>query len=194
MLGFQALGKDALGELTTVSAGFAESGSFVVTGNTSLLSSTRVAGIGEFALTGQSASRVLSMRGEIGSFVHTGIAANLASDRRLVALPSILTYPKHFLFSALGELVLGGSSSSAQDTTFVLLANNVNFNIDNPLIAEQGEFVLTFVDGTLLSPIRPPNIRIFPRVAFGMRASGRGGGMVANASSGANMRARAFGG
>lgn len=194
MLGFQALGKIAIAELSTESAATSESGAFVVAGNAALFSLTRVSAVGGFTLSGQAASRVISLRASAGVFVETGRDAGLARGRRLVALPSVTTASGHFLFAPLGEFALGGGSVGSQSTTFAFVGNNVNFNIDNPLTAGRGLFVLTFIDGALIAVVRPPTIRIFPRVAFGMRASGRGGDVVAKVSSGTSVRARAFGG
>ena len=194
MLGFQALGKIAIAELSTESAAISASGAFVFTGNAALFSATRGSAPGEFTLSGQAASRVVSMRASVGSFVETGISSNLARGRRLVALPSITTSSGHFLFAPLGEFALGGGSVGSQSTTFAFLGNNINFNIDNPLVAGLGSFVLTFIDGALIAIVRPSSVRIFPRVAFAMRGRGRGGGVVAKVSSGPSVRARAFGG
>jgi hypothetical protein len=194
MLGFQALGKIAIAELSTESAAISASGAFVFTGNAALFSATRGSAPGEFTLSGQAASRVVSMRASVGSFVETGISSNLARGRRLVALPSITTSSGHFLFAPLGEFALGGGSVGSQSTTFAFLGNNINFNIDNPLVAGLGSFVLTFIDGALIAIVRPSSVRIFPRVAFAMRGRGRGGGVVAKVSSGTSVRARAFGG
>lgn len=194
MLGFHALGKIAIGELSTESAVVLESGAFVLDGQPALFNQVRVAAVGSFTLSGQAASRVISMRAGAGAFVDTGIAAGLHHGRILVASQTITTTVSHFLFAPLGQFSLGGGALNSQATTFVLTGDNINLNVDNPLTAASGTFILTFIDGALIAAVRPSIIRIFPRVAFGMRAGGRGGGMVAKASAGRSVRARAFGG
>lgn len=196
MLGFQALGRYALGETSVVvPIVLAETGAFSLTGNPVHFHLTRKAGTGAFTLTGQPTLRQITFRPAAGSFVLTGVSAGLRRGYRLVASPTVQTYGSHFLFAPLGRFALGGAVTGAdQATTFIFTGNNANMNRAAHLDAGTGVFTWTGIDATIIVQGYPTKIRAFPRVAFGMRAGSRGGGPVGRPSIGTSVRARAFGG
>lgn len=196
MLGFAALGRFAIGQTSTViPTVLGEVGAFTLTGFDALSQQTRKADVGTFTLTGQAASRLITARAAVGAFTFSGNAAGLERGYVLVASPTVITPIDQPLFQALGRFALGQSGSVEQQaTTFLFGGNDVLFERVASFGANPGAFVWTGFDVELLKQGYPNTIRIFPRVAFGVRAGTRGGGPQVRPSVGATVRARAFGG
>ena len=196
MLGFAAIGRYAIGQTTTViPTVLGDVGAFVLDGQPALFQQTRKADVGTFTLTGQAASRIITARADVGAFTLSGQATSLETGYRLDASPTVTTVGYHVLFAALGQLPLGGAVvGGEQATTFVLSGNDAGFDRVASFGAGVGTFTLTGFDVDLLKQGYPNLIRIFPRVAFGMRGGTRGGGPQVRPSVGATVRARAFGG
>jgi hypothetical protein len=120
MLGFDALGRLALGEggAANATALEASAGVFALTFGSAVGAVSMPAETGSFTIAGQSALSTLSMPAETGSFLISGQAATLSSGFTLYCSPNAVSLRQQFGFSALGELALGQGESSSNDTTF----------------------------------------------------------------------------
>lgn len=85
MLGFQALGRRALGQISTDVAVSAEAGAFTLTGQAAGLSAAIIGGTGAFTLTGQDAAFTISanypLTADAGTFTLSGQDATLVYGR-----------------------------------------------------------------------------------------------------------------
>jgi len=122
MLGFDALGRLALGEggAANATALTAEVGAFVLAFGNVVGSVSMPADAGSFAISGKDALSTLSMPAENGSFLISGQAATLTSGFTLYCSPYAISTRQQFGFAALGELSLGQGESSSTATTFKL--------------------------------------------------------------------------
>lgn len=89
MLGHQALGRFALGQITGLSAYqiTADAGAYTVTGQTATLSAARriTAAVGTFTLSGQNVGLPVRMPAEVGTYALTGQSATFQATRRMTA-------------------------------------------------------------------------------------------------------------
>lgn len=151
MLGFEALGRNALGQVTAATARSItiEAGSFSVIGQAATLSNARTiaAAAGTFTLTGKDAALPIRMPADVGAFTFTGNAAGVVTVRRLTASPYPIRNRQMFGFAALGEVALG-QGSEVDGVTFQISGKDTGFSINMP--AEVGTFTLTGQDARIV--------------------------------------------
>lgn len=121
MLGFEALGRYALGQFTSTAAFSvtASAGSFTLTGVAAGVTAQRYlsAGAGSFTLAGPTTRFPLVMPADVGAFTLTGIAATPTAVRRIVsavgsfALSGQEITPKVTMPAGVGAYSLTGISS-----------------------------------------------------------------------------------
>lgn len=197
MLGHEALGRLALGQAPDLTRTvLAEVGAFTITGQAASATYGMPAEAGAFTIGGQAVSRTLNVIAGAGAFSITGQDIALLRTLVLEAEPTVaLRPPRQPMFSPLGMLALGESVPAFQQTTtFVLTGIDTQGTRRIPLIAETGVFTITGQDVVLILEAYPPKIRVFPRVAFGVRSRAQGGGPMASVTGRSAPRARAFGG
>jgi len=194
MLGFSALGKQALGAYGVIPSIVAEAGAFTLTGRG--VGESVNASAGAFVLTGVDASAAFNFPAQTGAFTASG-TSGLRRGLTLHAKPEQAAWtPNHFLFAPLGLRAFGaGTQEATPATTFALNGQNVDFAIRVTLTAERGAFTLSGQTATLIYAGYPPKIRAFPSVGRGARGVSRGTEPIrVFASTGHSTRRRAFGG
>jgi hypothetical protein len=165
----------SLGEASDLAGEIAGPGTFALTGYDTLRQVAITAATGVFTVSGQATVRVLSMPAAAGAFTVSGQSVGLERGRRLAASPTILTYGRHPLFAALGQLPLGGAATGGeQATTFAFTGNNNQFQRVAFITAGLGTVAFTGNDVTFTLQAYPSNIRIFPRVGRGIRSFATG--------------------
>lgn len=151
MLGFNALGQVALGQVPGRFTLVAAVGSFLLTGQSALLNSANSSSGGSFTLTGIAQTMRVSLVPVTGSYTLTGVAiaangagsfnlAGAAQTFRIVETNvfSSRTFLSQFGFAALGRVPLGGSSSVILDPSFAL--NGPYVNLQPTLAAALGGY------------------------------------------------------
>lgn len=145
MLGFDALGRLALGEAPTAAATAyavtADGGSFTLSGQEMVSAVSMPAEVGAFTVAG-SAGLVVSMPAEAGSFTITGQASVAQAVFRLRCDPFLATTATHFGAAPLGALALGqGFLVTETSISFALSGGEAVFR--HTMAAEAGSFVVT---------------------------------------------------
>jgi hypothetical protein len=142
MLGYEAIGRLAVGELTTANAVAvtASSGTLTLTFQSVASQISVAADAGTLTLTFQTVNTAVSMPAGQGTFNLTGQAAALTSAFILPASPFLYTERSQFGFAALGQVALGEYQSS-QRPTLQIAFQTVQSNFSMP--AAQGTFSLS---------------------------------------------------
>lgn len=159
MLGFDALGKLALGQVErelvneyTLAAGV---GAFTLNGQSAGLIADRFlyGDAGSFLLAGQDADyqRTYGVVAGTGAFALTGQAAGVTAARVLYASPMAALRSRHFLYAALGKIQLGGTTASTSATTFALTGQHIDVSIGRQIPADAGSFLVTGQDASLVA-------------------------------------------
>jgi len=151
MLGFDALGRLALGETSASTSKAIQIGvgSFSVTGQAAGLAAARkiTADAGAFSVTGRDAALPISMPATVGEVTFTGNAVGVVTVRRLVCSPYPIRNRQMFGFAALGEVGLG-QAQEPDGVTFQISGQELTFNVSMP--AEVGTFTLTGQDARIV--------------------------------------------
>lgn len=158
MLGFDALGKLALGQLSGVAAASAitaETGALVVSGQEMASVVTMPADAAAVTVTGQSAGLVVSMRAEAGTLTITGQTVVTTAAYRLAVGPFVAQEDTQFGVAALGAIALGQLyADSANSISFEVTGGEVMFR--HAMAAEAGAVAISggaanLVEGNVLT-------------------------------------------
>lgn len=157
MLGFDALGKRALGEVPTAAANalIAEAGAFALTGQTIVSTVTMAGETGAYELLG-SATFTIVLPMDAGAFTLAGQTALTPAVFTLRCDPYVSLQAVQVGFAPLGAIALGqGYIDTATAISFALTGQEVGFR--HTMAAEAGAFVFTGQEvspflGNILSP------------------------------------------
>lgn len=156
MLGFQALGRRALGQISTDVAVNAEAGAFLLTGQDATFAVAMPAETGTFTLTGQDATltRIRQVAASAGSFALTGQDATFAITMPAGAGAFVLTgqdvtfrYVSLRVYAEAGSFTLNGQSSrrllslQTAAASFALTGQSVGLSL--AMTGGRGSFALT---------------------------------------------------
>lgn len=143
MLGFNALGRLALGEADAGSATIltANAGTFTLSLQSVAGALSLAADVGAFTISGQTASYSSSMPAAAGSFSFTGQTSAVVASFVLSASPYVLPTTSFIGFASLGQVSLGGSDTRATEITFNLSFQDVASN--RTLYAQAGSYTIT---------------------------------------------------
>lgn len=158
MLGFDALGRRALGQFSdaTASAVTAATGTYALSFQTVNSQVSMAAATGTLSLSFQTAAGNISMPAAQGTYTLTGQPVTLTANLYLTASPFIITERAQFGFAALGQVALGEYSSSTRPTFQLQLQDAVS-RLSMP--AAQGTFTLSGQNvvlflGSILTAVR----------------------------------------
>lgn len=158
MLGFDALGKLALGELPSgvASALTADAGAFVFTGQDAALAVSMPDDAGAYTLAGQSVGFVVSMPADAGSLTLSGQAALLPSQLTLACDPFYAPEDTQFGLDALGAVALGQLYIDSEATSSFEISS-VDVVFSHTMAFDAGAIVWTgnaaaLIEGNILSP------------------------------------------
>lgn len=151
MLGFDALGKLALGQLPGASANAvsADAGAFVLSGQDAVFTVAMPGEAATFTLSGQAAGLAVSMPAGTGVFTLTGQTALTPSVFRLTCGPFVASEDTQFGIAALGAIALGQLYRETDTAiSFELAGGDVVFR--HTMAAAVGAFVLAGQDARLV--------------------------------------------
>lgn len=151
MLGFDALGKLALGQLPggSASAVSADAGAFVLSGQDAVFTVAMPGEAATFTLSGQAAGLAVSMPAGTGVFTLTGQTALTPAVFRLTCGPFVASEDTQFGIAALGAIALGQLYRETDTAiSFELSGGDVVFR--HTMAASVGAFVYTGQDARLV--------------------------------------------
>jgi hypothetical protein len=142
MLGFQAIGKLAIGELSSSNATelAADYGTYAITWQEVTAQLGMEAELGTYTVTGQDVALSISMNAEQGSYTLTGQDASLVANVVMAANAATSGVRAQFGFSALGQVALGQIRSTTQNA-YVVTGQNIDIAFS--MQAEFGTYTLS---------------------------------------------------
>lgn len=148
MLGFDALGRRALGEITeaTASAVAAAVGTFALTFQPVVTQAGMAADAGTLAVVFQDVNSTARLPAEQGTFTLSGQSASFVANHVMPADPFPVRDRGQLGFAALGEVAIGETKSTARPTLALSFQQSVS-SVSMP--AEFGTFTLTGINTDL---------------------------------------------
>lgn len=148
MLGFEAVGRLALGEVPPATATqlIAAQGTYTLTLQSVDSAVSMSAAAGALALTMQTVTGAVSLPAAQGSYALTGYDAGLPYQVFMAASPFLITERSQMMFAALGEVALGEYRASSRPTFQTHFPDIV---ASTSLPADQGSYTLTGRDAAL---------------------------------------------